>query len=72
MKYLENKLFILLILFSSLLCFACRQPTVETKQEITQINYIVPVWKGSLPVAPANPEVGWAYYNTTVKKIFYI
>ncbi len=23
------------------------------------------VWQGSLPAAPANPEINWAYYNTT-------
>ena len=57
---------ILCILFPIVFIPSCKQIT----EEITQVNYIVPVWKGSLPSAPNNPEVGWAYYNTTVKKSF--
>ena len=57
---------ILCILFPIVFIPSCKQIT----EEISQINYIVPVWKGSLPTAPSNPEVGWAYYNTTVKKSF--
>ena len=56
-------------LFPIVFILSCKQIT-ETTEEITQVNYIVPVWKGSLPTAPSNPEVGWAYYNTTVKKSF--
>ena len=62
-------IFITLILISNIFFTNCKQIT-ETTEEITQINYIVPVWKGSLPEAPSNPEIGWAYYNTTVKKSF--
>ena len=65
-----KKLFcVLCILFPIVFILSCKQIT-ETTEEITQVNYIVPVWKGSLPTAPSNPEVGWAYYNTTVKKSF--
>lgn len=54
----------------SFLFFSCQQAANETKQEVTQIKYIVPIWKGSLSSAPRNPEAGWAYYNTTLKKSF--
>jgi len=65
-----KKLFcVLCILFPIVFILSCKQIT-ETTEEITQVNYIVPAWKGSLPTAPSNPEVGWAYYNTTVKKSF--
>ena len=57
------------IILLSVAFISCKQIT-ETTEEITQVNYIVPVWKGSLPTAPSNPEVGWAYYNTTAKKSF--
>ena len=39
-------------------------------QEKTQIIYVTPIWKGELPSHPNNPEIGWAYYNTTVGKSF--
>ena len=42
----------------------------ETIKEITQVNYIVPAWKGTFAIAPSNPEVGWAYYNNDIKKSF--
>ena len=42
----------------------------ETIKEINQVNYIVPVWKGTFTIAPSNPEVGWAYYNKDMKKSF--
>ena len=60
-----------MILCVLLICFisSC-QPNSDTKQEITQVKYIVPIWKGSLSSVPDNPEIGWAYYNTTVKKSF--
>lgn len=65
-----KKLFcVLCILFPIVFILSCKQIT-ETTEEITQVNYIVPVWKGSLQTAPSNPKVGWAYYNTTVKKSF--
>lgn len=65
-----KKLFcVLCILFPIVFILSCKQIT-ETTEEITQVNYIVPVWKGSLPTAPSNPKVGWAYYNTAVKKSF--
>ena len=55
-----KKLFcVLCILFPIVFILSCKQIT-ETTEEITQVNYIVPVWKGSLPTAPSNPEVGWA------------
>jgi hypothetical protein len=49
--------------------FGCEQP-VETEKNVTIINNIQIVWKGSLPTAPANPELGWAYYNTVQQKAF--
>lgn len=52
-----KKLFcVLCILFPIVFILSCKQIT-ETTEEITQVNYIVPVWKGSLPTAPSNPEV---------------
>jgi hypothetical protein len=39
------------------------------KEEITNIEYSV-IWKGSLETAPANPEAGWAYYNTKLGQSF--
>ena len=39
------------------------------KEEITNIEYSV-LWKGSLETAPANPEAGWAYYNTKLGQSF--
>ncbi len=33
-------------------------------------NGIGIVWKGSFASAPENPEVNWAYYNTTAKKSY--
>lgn len=67
MKKIINTLFCVL----SLVCFlsSC-QPNSDTKMEITQVKYIVPIWKGALSSAPVNPEIGWAYYNTTLKKAF--
>lgn len=70
---MKNKLHFLTLLIalaSLILIIQSCKPITEVTEEITQVNYIVPVWKGSLPIAPANPEVGWAYYNTTVKKSF--
>ena len=58
------------IIFCSFFLFAaCQQPSSST-ETVTQITYIVPIWKGALSEANSNPEVGWAYYNTTVKKSF--
>ena len=48
---------------------SCQQP-IEVPQEITTINTIPIIWKGSLTAAPANPAVGWAYYNTALKTSF--
>lgn len=69
---MNNKLHLLsvIIILTSCFIFQSCKPITEVTEEITQVNYIVPIWKGSLPSAPANPEVGWAYYNTTVKKSF--
>ena len=70
MKKIISILSIFYILVFSFVFIACQQSAGNTIQEITQTSYIVPIWKGSLPSAPENPEVGWAYYNTTVKKSF--
>lgn len=34
-------------------------------QQITQPIYITLTWKGTLSSAPENPEIGWAYYNSS-------
>lgn len=71
---MNNKLHLLsvIIILTSCFIFQSCKPITEVTEEITQVNYIVPIWKGSLPSAPANPEVGWAYYNTTVKNHLYM
>ena len=69
LKNLTKSLSVIFILLAML--FSCTEPTAsEMTKEITQINYIIPVWKGSLTKAPSNPEAGWAYYNKAVKKSF--
>lgn len=67
MKKTISILSILYILFFAFVFTACQHSAGNI---ITQNTYIVPIWKGSLPSAPNNPEVGWAYYNTSVKKSF--
>ena len=54
---------------------ACQQPNsspeaITYQQPNASSTYIVPIWKGSLSQDPSDPEVGWAYYNTTVRKSF--
>lgn len=60
-------LFLITILLVSLL-LSCNMDS--DSGETTQTVYVTPIWKGSLISAPSSPEVGWAYYNTTVKKSF--
>ena len=62
------KKFTLYFLFG-LLLFTVAMPSCK-KEEITEIEYIVPIWKGSLESAPSNPVVGWAYYDTQKKQSF--
>lgn len=53
-----------LFLFAAAVFPSCK------KEEITQVEYLVPLWKGSLASAPQNPEAGWAYYDTVKKQSF--
>ncbi|MDR1277471.1 MAG: choice-of-anchor D domain-containing protein [Treponema sp.] len=48
----------------------CEQPTNETIKEVTTVNNIPIIWKGSLTDVPSDPSVGWAYYNTVQKTAF--
>jgi hypothetical protein len=60
-----NIIFMLgLFLFAAAVIPSCK------KEEITQVEYLVPLWKGSLASAPQNPEAGWAYYDTVKKQSF--
>jgi hypothetical protein len=54
---------ILISLVISLSFLSCEQPTNDFIKEVTTINNIPIIWKGSLSSAPPNPEIGWAYYN---------
>ncbi len=36
-----------------------------TISRVTAAQYSIIIWKGTLDAAPANPEAGWAYYNST-------
>lgn len=36
-----------------------------TISRVTTAQYSIIIWKGTLATAPANPEGGWAYYNST-------
>lgn len=51
------------VIFSMFTVIGCNQ----NPEDQTQTTYVMPVWKGSLDKAPENPELGWAYYNTTDK-----
>lgn len=51
------------------LLFSLAMPSCK-KEEITMVEYKVPIWKGSLDSAPPNPEVGWAYYDTQKMQSF--
>lgn len=61
---------ICLIVFACVLaCFSsvsCKQ----NSEDVIQTVYITPIWKGSFPEPLQNPEIGWAYYNTTDKKSY--
>jgi uncharacterized protein YjdB len=59
---------ITLLLLLGLFLLAAVVPGCK-KEEITNIEYSV-IWKGSLETAPANPEAGWAYYNTKLGQSF--
>jgi hypothetical protein len=61
-----KKIIISLVIILSIL--NCEQPTNEIIKEVTTIYNIPIIWKGSLSSAPANPEIGWAYYNIVEKK----
>lgn len=41
----------------------------KESEEIIEV-YVTPIWKGAFETAPANPEKGWAYYNTTDNKSY--
>jgi len=61
---------IIFVFITAFILFGCEQPTNEITKEETTINNIPIIWKGSLPYAPSNPSVGWAYYDTTQKTAF--
>jgi hypothetical protein len=58
------------VLITAFIIFGCAQPADEIIKEVTTINNIPIIWKGSLPYAPSNPSVGWAYYDTAQKTAF--
>lgn len=58
---------IIVVLLFALAVVSCEQPTQEIIKEVTTINNVPIIWKGSLPSAPANPDIGWAYYDITDK-----
>ncbi len=60
---------IILIISACLALMGCPQET-EIIREVSTINNIPIVWKGSLNIAPTAPGVGWAYYNTIQKAAF--
>ena len=53
-------LFLAGLLFSEAVLPGCK------KNEIIEVEYIVPVWKGTLETAPSDPEPGWAYYDPKI------
>jgi hypothetical protein len=61
---------VIIVLITTFVILGCEQPTSEIIKEVTTINNIPIIWKGSLPSAPSNPSVGWAYYDTTRKAAF--
>jgi hypothetical protein len=65
-----KKIMISLIIIAS--CLSCEQPNspLEIVKEVTTINNIPIIWKGSLSAVPQNPQLGWAYYNTLSKKSY--
>jgi len=58
------------VFITAFMFLGCEQPTNEIIKEVTTVNNIPIIWKGSLPSAPLNPSVGWAYYDTTKKAAF--
>ena len=56
------------IIFSFLIFNSCQQANEPGNTYVT--NTINIVWKGSFSSAPDNPEIGWAYYDTTKKMSF--
>lgn len=64
------------VLITALIILGCEQPANEIIREneiikeVSTTNNIPIIWKGSLPYAPENPSVGWAYYDTTQKTAF--
>jgi DNA-binding transcriptional regulator YdaS (Cro superfamily) len=56
----------ILFIFVIITIVGCEIPT----NEVSTVNTIPIVWKGSLATAPVSPSVGWAYYNTARKTAF--
>jgi hypothetical protein len=61
---------ITLLFLLGLFLLASVVPGCKKEEEVTNITYIFPVWQGSFETAPANPELGWAYYNTKLGQSF--
>ena len=68
-----------LLIWLSILAFffsviSCQQPVNDTIAQTTGDTYVTNtiniIWKGSFSSAPINPEVGWAYYDTTKRMSF--
>lgn len=58
-----KKFYVFLVIFSFIFLNGCQQANEPGVTYIT--NTINITWKGSLASAPSNPEIGWAYYDTT-------
>jgi len=39
---------------------------IQGEKDDSRINAVSIVWKGEMATAPTNPQVNWAYFNTTV------
>ena len=60
--------FVFMSLLLAVLCFSCKTETGGGDTYIT--NNVNIVWKGAFKTAPSNPEIGWAYYNSTEGKSY--
>ena len=67
MQKLKSLFILICSTFLLVFLLNCKQIT----EEVTKIHYITPIWRGSFYSAPANPKMGWAYYNINMRKSFF-
>ena len=66
-KYRRIEVIMIIIwIVLSFVSLGCSQPTAR----MTTVNTVTMIWKGSSNIAPRNPSIGWAYYDTSQKKSF--